>query len=497
MRRHAARAPSGLTYIPIGTYEELIEVLQEASELEHMLMCQYLFAAYSLKRSQEEGLSAVELERARRIESRITLVARQEMEHLGLVLNMMSAIGARPYIGRPEFPQGPFYYSDKADLPMVLTPVSSDTLQRFERFEAPHLEGEDLSTWCLRPAPVGGASQEALGGVSPIRELLSSARARKPARRSRKGQRFEFSSVQELYVSLWHAFPAVSETMRAAGRELFVGSRGAQIFGGPQSPFHGTMNDLNQYGLDIIPVADVKSAQDAVSIILLQGEGVVTDEKGDHPGPEHYRDYTHYCLFRTSRLELERKPFEAARRVVPNPRISEEPPPPAGLSVNLITDPVARQVGDAFNLSYQLMLKMLLSLYGNQDWEKQLSQQLTDAVFFPMMTMFVRPLSEVLTQLPAFAGSDQERAGPSFELGPEALRPIPTNEVWQEVLTLLRKLRARLEGITFPESPGERGAQEAERRYPRAVRERLREISLNADRLTEDWRNHWQNIGRS
>jgi hypothetical protein len=497
MGRHAERAPSGLTYIPIETYAELVEVLHEASELEHMLMCQYLFAAYSLKRSVEEGLGAVDVERARRFESRITLVARQEMEHLGLVLNMMSAIGARPYLGRPEFPQGPFYYSDRAALPMVLTPFNSDTLQRFENFEAPHLEDVDLQDWCRRPPFKEGASQEAAVGDSPIHELLRSARARKPRLRSGRGQRFEFTSVQELYVSLWHAFPSVSRTMRAKGLELFVGSPGAQIFGGPQSPFNGTMNDLNQYGLDLIPVQDVKSAQNAVSIILLQGEGVVTNESGDHPGPAHYRDYTHYCLFHSSRQELEKRPFEAARRVVSNPRISEEPPPPAGLAVNLITDPVARQVGEAFNLSYRLMLKMLLSLYGNQDWEKQLSQQLTDAVFFPVMTMFIRPLSEVLTQLPAFADSDRDRAGPSFELGQETLRPIPTDQVWQEILDLLRRLRAVLQGITYPESVGERAEREAERRYPLAVRERLREIGRNADRLTEDWRDHWQNIGRS
>jgi hypothetical protein len=321
---------------------------------------------------------------------------------------------------------------------------------------------------------------------------------REPRRRSRKaGPRFEFTSVQELYVSLWHAFPTVSKTMSAAGRELFVGLPGAQVFGGPQSPFHGTMNDLNQYGLDLIPVQDVTSAQAAVGIILQQGEGVVTDENGDHPGPEDYRHYTHYCLFHSSRQELEKRPFEAARRVVSNPRIHAEPPPPAGLTVNLITDPVARQVGEAFNLSYQLMLRMLLSLYGNQDWEQQLSQQLTDAVFFPMMTMFVRPLSEVLTQLPAFNDSGEDRAGPSFELGEDALRPIPTDMVWQEVLDMLRQLRARLQGISFPESTGQKGAREEARRYPPAVRERLQEISKNAERLAEDWRDHWQNIGRS
>jgi hypothetical protein len=40
----------------------LIYLLCETAELEHGIMCQYLFAAFSLKRSQAEGLTAEELE---------------------------------------------------------------------------------------------------------------------------------------------------------------------------------------------------------------------------------------------------------------------------------------------------------------------------------------------------------------------------------------------------------------------------------------------------
>ncbi len=34
----------------------------EAAELEHGIMCQYLFAAFSLKQNADEGLSQAELE---------------------------------------------------------------------------------------------------------------------------------------------------------------------------------------------------------------------------------------------------------------------------------------------------------------------------------------------------------------------------------------------------------------------------------------------------
>jgi len=41
--------------------EALIYMLCEAAELEHAIMCQYLFAAFSLKQSEGEGLTKAEL----------------------------------------------------------------------------------------------------------------------------------------------------------------------------------------------------------------------------------------------------------------------------------------------------------------------------------------------------------------------------------------------------------------------------------------------------
>src|SRR5688572_32863494 len=94
----------------ITTRADLIDALRTASELEHQLMAQYLFAAYSMKRYVWEGLDAVELERVRRWCSSITLIARQEMEHLGLALNLLSAIGGTPSFTRPNMPQRADYY---------------------------------------------------------------------------------------------------------------------------------------------------------------------------------------------------------------------------------------------------------------------------------------------------------------------------------------------------------------------------------------------------
>ena len=62
--------------------EELVYLLSQASELEHGLMCEYLFAMFSLKRQAKEGPSADQLEAAGRWDRMISRVAAQEMLHL-------------------------------------------------------------------------------------------------------------------------------------------------------------------------------------------------------------------------------------------------------------------------------------------------------------------------------------------------------------------------------------------------------------------------------
>src|SRR5438477_13056066 len=66
--------------------EALIYMLCEAAELEHGIMCQYLFAAFSLKESTDEGgLTGPELAAVRRWRAQVSRVATQEMLHLALV----------------------------------------------------------------------------------------------------------------------------------------------------------------------------------------------------------------------------------------------------------------------------------------------------------------------------------------------------------------------------------------------------------------------------
>ena len=77
--------------------EALIYMLCQASELEHAIMCQYLYAAFSLKQSVDEGVSATQLEAIERWRRTVSHVATQEMLHLALVQNLLSSIGGAPH----------------------------------------------------------------------------------------------------------------------------------------------------------------------------------------------------------------------------------------------------------------------------------------------------------------------------------------------------------------------------------------------------------------
>jgi hypothetical protein len=464
----------------IRTKAQLIEALDLAAELEHLLLCQYSFAAYSLKRSTAEGLSETQVSKAREWGSSVTLIARQEMEHLGLVMNMLSSVGAEPYFKRPNFPQKLSIFGS-ADLKQELTRLDGETVARFQWFEHPSPAPEPgycdtdprlaRSLLDARLAELGVVQHH--GGYFPAPELRE--RRHDPARAELGA--ISFSSIQDLYLQIWLAFFYVADTIGEAA--LFSGNPERQIWGGPGSPYAGSMNDLNQYGVDIIRVTDLVSMSCAVLEILFQGEGLLA--------PKSYVAHTHYCLFSKVLNEMRAAPeLVASRPVVRNPLTRMHPDITAPNEVNLITRVETREVAETTNECYELMLFVLLVLYGAEPLTLEQRTTLTDAAFFPMMTMFIRPLSEILTQLPAFDGAPGN-AGPGFELSGAELRlGAAKTDPFPEIQRRLDRLVVAFRHLTIVRS-GE----------PPKIAERLRYLGENMQRLAEDFRCGFDNVGRS
>ena len=478
----------------ITTRAELINALRVAAELEHGLMAQYLFAVYSMKRYTYEDLDAVQLERVRRWSSSITLIARQEMEHLGLALNLLSAIGGTPSFTRPNMPQRRDYYG-KAGIKLTLTRGDLATIKRFQHFESPEnllgdakdgvIDQKDAVEWC-------GKKDMTIDSRAALTSMLGEqADARPKLLRGAPMLTFGWDSVQQLYESIRDGFDCLGSEPRS---NLFVGKPSLQIFGGPSSPQHGKMNDLNQYGLDIIKVSDLASARQAITMILEQGEGVAVNAG--------YLRWTHFCLFTKIRAEMEKFGLgeTAARPVVANPMTMLYPDVCPDDEVTLLKDPSTIAVARLFNGSYELMLLLLLYLYSDNVRTQEQVNALMDAAFFPLMTMFVRPLAEVLTEMPAGVTTKDgmTNAGPGYELNGDVLL-FPT--LWATWDLFQERFDVLVRGFDEVLANGDpwidlSGQRESGFTTSRIWR-RLEYMRTNMARLTEDWRDNWLNIGRT
>src|ERR1022692_1530385 len=120
--------------------EQLAYLLTEAAEIEHGLMCCYLYAAYSLKRGAADGLAPEDVALVARWRSAIVGVAVEEMLHLSLVSNLLTAIGFAPQFERPNFPVSPGYHP--SGIVVSLAPFDLATLDHFLFLERP--EGVDI-----------------------------------------------------------------------------------------------------------------------------------------------------------------------------------------------------------------------------------------------------------------------------------------------------------------------------------------------------------------
>ena len=227
--------------------EALIYMLCEAAELEHGIMCQYLFAAFSLKQSTDEGLSDAELEAVTRWRRVVSHVATEEMLHLGLVHNLLSAVGAAPHFARPNFPAPAHHYPPGVNLTLV--PFGEPALRHFIFLERP--EGMELKGATGIDAPVEEAVPlMAEGDIVP--------------------QLQDFATVGHLYRSIEHGIAHLAE--RFGERGLFVGPPRAQA------------TSANFHWPELVAVTDVQSAQRAIDTILEQGEGARGDWQSAHFG---------------------------------------------------------------------------------------------------------------------------------------------------------------------------------------------------------------------
>ena len=353
--------------IGVEDREQLVYLLSEAAELEHGLLCCYLFAAFSLKRQSDERLEPEELEAVMRWDRTISAVAAQEMLHLALVSNLLTSLGAAPHFTRPNFPVRRGYHP--AGFHLSLEPFSAAAVQRFVAMEQPE--------WMY------AEHHEA----AHLRRRLASGEGRGAA--IAQG----FATIGHLYRGIEAGFRRLVERHGEAG--VFIGPRRAQA----------VQSLLRFEGL--APVLDLDSAVAAIELIVEQGEGA----RGE-------LEESHYSRFVGIAAELEqltrRRPdFQPARPVVANPQSGR--PPDAARGTQL-THPFTHRAAELFDASYEVMVMMLARFFAHENESDDELRTLVDAAI-DLMFGVIRPLGRLLTTLPAHAAGGAPTAGPGFELG--------------------------------------------------------------------------------
>jgi CDGSH-type Zn-finger protein/truncated hemoglobin YjbI len=402
--------------------EALIYMLCEAAELEHAIMCQYLFAAFSLKQAESEGLTPDQVAAARRWQAQVSKVATQEMLHLALVHNLLSAIGAAPHLARPNLPAPAGHYP--AGVQLALLPFGEQALRHFMFLERP--EGMDLAD------ADGLAAMNTAAPVMNPRDIVP------------HGQ--DFATVGHLYRSIE---AGLNRLASQHGEDwLFVGPARAQAteqhFGWPE----------------LQPVTDLASACRAIEQILEQGEGPRGHWRNAHFG-QFVRILEEYQQMRAADPAFDPVRPVLAANVRPHERLVDMP---------LITDLLTARVTDLFNVVYEILLQLFERFFAHTKESDAQLKTLADATY-GLMLRVIKPLGSIITILPVGPEYPGRTAGPSFELFYETDYLMPHRDAAWALLA------ERLDEAAWlcSELCAGRGAAIADQLYP--VLEALTEIA--------------------
>jgi hypothetical protein len=388
--------------------EALIYTLGKAAALEQLVMCQYLYAAFSMKDREDDGLADDQLKAVKRWRREIFHIAEQEMLHLALVQNLLTAVGASSSFGRPNFPLPPHAYP--AGIKMALLPFGEQSLRHFAYLERP--EGLDM------------ADQDALAAVEKAAPLPRADEDEIGAHLQ------DFETIGQLYRAIELGLDRLTERL-GEGR-LFVGPKEAQATG---AHFYG----FEELGA----VTDLASARAAIETIVEQGEGARGEWREAHFG----RLITILDEFLDMR---DADPsFEPARPVLAAYVRERED----GMDVPVITDAFASRATDLMNAVYEVILQVLARYFAHTDETDEQLKVLAD-VSMQLMRSAIKPLGGLVTRLPVGFEHLGRTVGPTFELFYPVDYLLPHREaawiVMEERLRDLAELGVRCRDVCSP-----------------------------------------------
>ncbi len=409
-----------------------IYLLQIAAEVEHALMAQYLYVAYSLDETFNHADGSETVQIVDRWKRDLRLIARQEMAHFVTVQNLLICLGAEVYVNREN------NFSDHPDA--YPFPV------RFEKFT---LDGIARYVATEAPAP------------EEIRDKRLKARLERVMRNTDPGAKGKINRVGILYAALYWLFlegddaPGpwrIPESLKKRLKDAHLA--GVHIDSrdfakkDEYREFAASSDELGIYESSLhVDDADPRArALSAINWIMIQGEGP------SGTGCSTLDD-SHFCRFLDMYEDLQRNPaLAAAAREVPlNPVVADEHrTEPVSAEADSITDPESVLWAKLFNARYQmLLLDLLLALSTSRETEPDLRKDLMCWATRNEME-FLKQIGQLLPNLPRHAGSRNLRAGAPFEM---VQFPLDNTKRWDQQRILMNgstQLARQLESITTP-----------------------------------------------
>jgi hypothetical protein len=368
-------------------------LLQTAAEVEHALLVQYLYAAFSLKGDDE--LSDSQRPAVTAWNGELRHIAKQEMGHLMTVQNLLLALGLPPYLEREGFPSVKGLYPFK----FHLEPLSQRSLAKYVTAEAPQ-DAPGIDDIVALATGTEGAPVNHVGTLYGLLGLVFST-----AQEVTDGGSGSLSWDQQLRGLAKAAYQQQPDPEKWHLDDSAIDTGSLK--------FQAVQDDWSRPGGDvtIFPIGDRADARKAIRKVAEQGEGPTDGDEASH--------FARFLSMYRGDHAKNLPPFppagdewEPAREV---PRDPKEPP-------DLAPNRTERWAQLA-NQRYELLLGfinhyLLTSATGDR---KVLAGLAQDEMFI------LNPLRDKLARLPRKAGV----GAPPFTLPEELELPATEPERWQ------------------------------------------------------------------
>jgi hypothetical protein len=434
----------------------LIMLLHIGAEIEHGLMVEYLYAAYSLG---GEGLPEKQQKEVRHWRDSLLVIAKEEMGHLLTVQNVLCLLGGPVTFERSDFPWStPFY-----PFPFRLEPLSLDSVACYVWAEMPS-DLRDARQWKTDPRLLEFVEEDQ-------RKIVDAVFSRV------QGQK-QLHHVGEIYERIIEIIKDPRLIPDAEFRpETYACQASWDDWGRGYKPAGARPGETQSPAGE--PKAKVIVARMATRTEVLAALSEVAGQgEAPHLRSDLVDEPSHFDRFLAIFQGLERTKWKKiVRPVATNPSTLD--PSMAGKEFSVIENEHSRHWAALFNIRYRFLLTYLTHTFRiarNADpAEPNTRGAVMHKAFGEMYN--IKSIAGILMRLPLGRENSAKRAGPPFEMPYTLELPVEEIDCWRLYQDLL-KGSAEICGTLLEEIRAGRGLPEGER-YLKTL--------LDLDRQTGVW----------